>query len=349
MAPATGCKDVRTRGGSPSRTTGGVHHERTSPEPMPKGSPMKDHDSAVNSAEFSHFRPTAALRPYVAYCTGYREWGGVPRRHRGLPSPYLTMIFTLYEPLDIAVHPDPDALPCRYDALIGGLHTRPALITHDGRQSGIQLALTPRGCRALIGLPAGELAGTDVDAVAVLGRWAGLLRDRLVAAPGWPDRFALLEAALLRRMRTESDMPADMTWAWRRLLGSGGTVTVTELAAELGCSDRHLRGRFRAETGLGPKEAGRVIRFHHATRLLRRAAAGPAGNTGPAAAGSTAAGSGGDRPTLADVAAACGFYDQAHLAREFTAFAGCPPSRWLAEEFRNLQAPPPPSGEESVA
>jgi AraC-like DNA-binding protein len=35
----------------------------------------------------------------------------------------------------------------------------------------------------------------------------------------------------------------------------------------------------------------------------------------------------------------CGYFDQAHLAREFRTLAGCPPSRWLAEEkFRNVQA-----------
>ena len=43
---------------------------------------------------------------------------------------------------------------------------------------------------------------------------------------------------------------------------------------------------------------------------------------------------------LADLAADCGYYDQAHLAREFRDLAGLPPSTWLAEEFRNVQAQP---------
>jgi AraC-like DNA-binding protein len=41
--------------------------------------------------------------------------------------------------------------------------------------------------------------------------------------------------------------------------------------------------------------------------------------------------------SLADLAVECGYYDQAHLAREFRALAGCPPTQWVAEEFRNIQ------------
>ena len=41
---------------------------------------------------------------------------------------------------------------------------------------------------------------------------------------------------------------------------------------------------------------------------------------------------------LADLAIECGYYDQAHLAREFRGLAGCPPSALLAEELRNVQA-----------
>ncbi|MFI1303750.1 hypothetical protein [Streptomyces sioyaensis] len=76
--------------------------------------------------------PAPPLRPYVSGYAGYRQAGVPPGRHRGLPSPRLTLIFTLDEPLTLAGHPDPAQAPGTYSALLGGLHTRPAMITHQG-------------------------------------------------------------------------------------------------------------------------------------------------------------------------------------------------------------------------
>ena len=279
-------------------------------------------DEPIN--EHCRRRPAGPLRPYVAHYTGYRQRGVPPGRHRGLPSPFLTLIFTLDEPLVILAHPDPRQPPGDFGALLGGLHSAPALITHDGAQSGIQVALRPLGARALLGLPAGELAEIDVPAEAVLGGVCTELRARAVAAPGWPERFALLDEILLRLMtragppRLEPRAAPEVGWAWRQLLASGGTLRITDLAAETGWSGRYLTSRFRTEIGLTPKAAARVIRFDRARHLLARRA--------------RSTGDGGYR--LADLAAACGYFDQAHLAREFRSLAGCPPSQWLTEEFR---------------
>lgn len=280
--------------------------------------------------EHALYQPGHRLRGLVSWATGYRQAGVEPARHRGLPSPWLTMIVTLDEPLVIAAHPDPRQPASTHDVLLGGLHTAPALVTHQGCQSGIQLALTPLGARALLGMPASELASIDVEGTDVLGRVATELRERVLAAPGWPARFAELDRFLSLRLRGE-DAPArvprpEVSHAWRRLRETRGAVSVADLAAETGWSARHLSAQFRAETGLSPKAAARVIRFDRARRALARRHAD------------------GRRDFLADLAADCGYYDQAHLAREFRELAGCPPSRWLAEELRNVQAGAPGDG-----
>jgi AraC-like DNA-binding protein len=257
------------------------------------------------------------LRGLVSGYAGYRQAGVAPRRHRGLPSPMLTFIITLDEPLMIAAHPDPRQPAERYDVLVGGLHTTPAVVTHDGSWSGVQLGLTPLGARMLLGMPAAPLAQWDAEATDVIGAFAGRLREVVLAQPDWAGRFAALDRLLSRRAaQAEGDRcPAvrpEVRYGWRRLRETHGAVSVAELAAETGLSARRLGSLFQAEFGLAPKEAGRVFRFDQARRRIGRSAA--------------------DGETLARLAAECGYYDQAHLAREFRRLAGCPPSQWLTEE-----------------
>ena len=265
--------------------------------------------------------PAPPLRGLVGWYSGYRQRGIPHGRHRGLPSPWLTLILTLDEPLSMAAHPDPFAAPGDYVTLLGGLHLTPALIDVPGRQSGIQVAISPLGARVLLGLPAGELAGIDVHADDVLGADVREVHDRLREAPGWAARFHVVDSWLLGRMSrldgvaTASADP--VAGSWQRLLSSGGRLRVDRLAAETGFSDRHLRNRFRAEIGLTPKAAARVIRFDLARRRLARRPG---------------------RPDLAGLAADCGYADQSHLDREFAALASCTPSAWLAQEFRNIQS-----------
>ncbi|AUN41587.1 helix-turn-helix transcriptional regulator [Tsukamurella tyrosinosolvens] len=83
-------------------------------------------------------------------------------------------------------------------------------------------------------------------------------------------------------------------------LGAGRTVG--QIAAESGLGERALHRLARRSFGYGPKTLARIQRFQRAV--------------GPIRAGRA----------LADVAAAVGYADQAHLTREVRALAGSPPT-----------------------
>lgn len=271
-------------------------------------------------AELVRWVPAAALRAYVAEVSGYR-WAGAPVGvHRGLPSPHLTLVITLDEPLLVLAHADPTQAPAAYDALLGGLHCAPALIEAPARQSGVQLSLTPLGARALLRRPAAELVSTDVPAAEVLGPAITELRERLQARSSWAGRAAVVDAWLLAHLDPDAAVPPVADAAWRVLLASGGTCAVSAVAEATGWGRRHLGAQLRAEVGLTPKVVARVVRFDRARRRLAgRVARGLA-------------------PDLADLAAATGYYDQAHLARDFRALAGLSPTAWLASEVASVQA-----------
>ncbi|HYZ07929.1 MAG TPA: helix-turn-helix domain-containing protein [Pseudonocardiaceae bacterium] len=255
------------------------------------------------------------LRALVTGYTGYRIEGAAPGVHRGLPSRHLTFIITVNGTVDLATMPDPRQAPASFGAMVGGLHSAPALIRHDGNQHGIQAALTPLGARTLLGMPASELATAVVDLATLLGTAAGELADRVRSAYTWTGRFLALDAVLARVARDRGEPDPEVGWAWERLHASHGAIGIGALAEEVGWSRRHLGERFRREYGLTPKVAARVMRFEVARELLRPP----------------------DRPPLAEVAARCGYYDQAHFTREWRDLAGCSPRTWFAEELPSVQ------------
>jgi AraC-like DNA-binding protein len=247
-------------------------------------------------------RPAEHLAALVGRYLGYRYEGFPPGTHLGLPSRHLTVVISLGSPTRVG--------GAAFVSLVGGLDTRSALIAHDGDQYGVQLELTPAGARSLLGVPAGALAGTVVDLRELLRTDAGELAERMAGAPAWASRFAVLDEVLSRRIDRSQAPTGALAHAWRCVVTSGGTARVGDIADEVGWSRRHLGARFSTEYGLTPKDAARVVRFERSRWLVSE----------------------GGRQTLADVAAECGFYDQAHMAREWRDLAGCPPSVWLATE-----------------
>ncbi|MCR1780997.1 helix-turn-helix transcriptional regulator [Nocardioides carbamazepini] len=253
----------------------------------------------------------ASLRKYVVAWIPYDVDFGAPGTHRGLPSTTLTLVLPLDDPLRVSWAGRPATLHAAWGSL-SGLHTEPATIHHDGSQRGVQLALTLEGARVLLGRPAADLSGalTDLDQAAVPPTLREL-PERLHGVPTWAGRVALVDRTLARLAARGGDPEPRAEVAHALALLTAGT-RVADVADAVGYSRRRLGTLVRVECGLAPKAFQRVARLEAARRVLGR------------------------RP-LAEVAAACGYADQAHLAREWSALAGCTPTTWLREEFPFVQ------------
>jgi AraC-like DNA-binding protein len=263
------------------------------------------------SADWVVRRPSSRLVPFIDRYIGYRLIGCEPGLHRGLPSTHMTLIASIGPSIDVVAQADPAQSPDSYGCVVGGLCSRPALISNGRHPEGVAVELTPLGCRAVLGMPAGELRNTSLELSDVAGPAGTDLWLRLQETPDWLGRFDVCDEVLGRMLDPDDVVPSELSHAWRALLRSGGAAPVRALAESLGWSRQHLARRFGFEFGLSPKVAARVIRFSKARRMLV--------STPPYI-------------TLAQAAATCGYYDQAHLDRDFAEFAGCSPSEWMAAE-----------------
>ncbi|MBW8487125.1 helix-turn-helix domain-containing protein [Actinomadura parmotrematis] len=254
--------------------------------------------------------PHPALRPFLRVYVGYRGRADAPERVRTLPTRSAVLIVNLGTPLRLEAPAAPEAA---FASFVAGLHDGHGSYTSPGGQRGVQLDLTPLGAYTLLGAPMSDLTNRITDPAELCGPGFGELVERMAAAPGWPERFDLLDGFLLHRLDIGPSPAPEVRRAWRLLAAAHGGVPVERLADEVGWSRRHLAERFRAQVGLPPKVASRVLRFQHA---LETASAGA--------------------ENWAAVAASCGYADQAHLNREFRALAGCTPTRLLVAQSGSL-------------
>jgi AraC-like DNA-binding protein len=242
------------------------------------------------------------LRPLM-----YRDLYGFDLRRAGFsswlepPRPAVTLMIDLVG----SIRADGERLP---SAWVGGLGERPTLVgLGGGEYVSVDIELTPLGAYTVLGRPLAELAGECVALEDALGPGGRELAERLRDQRDWDARFDLLERFLIGRAAVGPAPTPAVAWADRRLRETGGNIRVAELVGELGCSRRYLTSRFGAEVGLGPKALARQVRFAGVRERLERS------------------------PTrLAEIAAAAGYCDQAHLNRDFRELAGVTPTEFLA-------------------
>lgn len=280
------------------------------------------HESEVGWWQMVSRAAAPRLRRHVLGYCAYEEETVDFNRRRELPSGEVVLIIGFGPKLETTY---PQLAPGRvgeHRSFVAGLHETPCLVATPGSQAGIQLNLTPLGAYLLLGLPMHELSNTVVELDDLLGAEADLLVERLRDAPGWEARFAILDAILLKRLELASPASPDVAWAWRRLTETAGRLPVGELCRELGCSRRHIGRRFNEQIGLAPKSFARVLRFQRAVHMLGH-------RDGASSLDPSELGAGAARP-WGEIALECGYFDQAHMNRDFRQFAGASPGELAA-------------------
>lgn len=154
-------------------------------------------------------------------------------------------------------------------------------------------------------------------------RWLRLLHR----ADGGLDRLAIDELWAAAWPRAPRERSSDWLARGRQLLRERclddplHPPSLTELAARLRVHPVSLARGFRRRWGLSPSDYAQGLRLDRAMALL------------------------GERPALsvAEVAAACGFHDQAHFTRQFRAAFSLAPQRWRRRVGSVQDDAPPPT------
>jgi AraC-like DNA-binding protein len=197
---------------------------------------------------------------------------------------------------------------------IRGPRTLPSVEILEPGVTIIGVRLRPGVASGLLRLSARDLRDAHVAIENVPGRW-GMLSDRLSAATS--PREAL--GSFLDQLVIEAAngvAPDPVVQRCVESLLPHGAAGVGEAASDAGVSDRHLRRLFDVHVGVSPKELQGVLRLQGVLADIQTALTRPQRP--------------GARVRFASLAARHGYFDQAHLTRDFRRLVGASPGEFVA-------------------
>ena len=253
--------------------------------------------------------PQGPLEGLVHAISAYEERGEA--MHDGVEAASLVvpLIFVFEGSFDIALDRRPDA-DDRFHSFTAGLHPGHVRMDSRGDAKCLQIDFTPIGARLFFQAPPPDLTSRMVPLDDLADAGIRDLGNRLADTLGWPERIRLAERYVIGRIAgAERRIRPEIIQAHRMIAETRGVLRVANIASHLGWSRKRLVTEFRGEIGLSPKLFSRIVRFGRATELAMSPQIGG----------------------WAELAAACGYADQAHMSREFVEFSGAPPRRWQRE------------------
>lgn len=249
------------------------------------------------------YRPCPPLAPYIDFF-GYwqRDDDGESHRSRALPRGAATAI------IDVSPRQRVDFYAAdgttRLDvgtAFVAGAGSVSYVTQMDPAQTVLTIHFRSGGAVPFLAGPLSDLENACVGVTDIWGRDGSALHGRLIEASSVRRRIALLEDFLLSCMRLRHPGLTMVLDAVER----HPAMRVADAGALLGVSPKRLIALFRAEVGVAPKTYLRIRRFQAALRRLDS-------GTGRGA----------------EIASDLGYFDQAHLVREFRSFTAMTPTQY---------------------
>jgi AraC-like DNA-binding protein len=179
-------------------------------------------------------------------------------------------------------------------------YTQPFQIAQDAHYFGVRFR--PGMARHFLTLQPGELTDLHID----LPVFLGLKPEEIAEAETDHAQRALMERTLVESLHRQNATLTPFDQAIRHVQQNPEVGRVESLAEMCGLSPRQVERTVLATIGLSPKRLLRILRVQSAIAAIHRA----------------------PQNSLADVASALGYSDQAHMNRDFRLLADSTPSQY---------------------
>jgi len=249
-------------------------------------------------------RPDFPLSQYVEFIWRVTRYDALPSRQRVYPNGAMALVIHLKDPA-MSFFIDDQRHSIRVP-LLAGPYSRPFYIDPSESSAVIGALFRPAAARAFFPVAAHELHNADIALSELHPGEADQLLNDVCSTPGEHAQMLAMEQYLNRKLSNARPIHPTVRYAVEQLSREGAVRSVRNIQLDAGLSHTRFNQLFREHVGLTPKLFRRVRRFHS---LLDRIEKGRPAN-------------------WAELAADCGYFDQAHLIHDFRAFAGITPLQY---------------------
>ncbi len=251
---------------------------------------------------FQIISPSAWLAPYVKHYWFMTTHNAEQASQRIIPTGMICLIFhrgaRTFSSSENRQQPQ---------AFVGGLGNAYADLSYFGRVNMISVEFKPAGAKAFFNIPMIELKGQSVSINDLSDLQLTELEDRLADTTDPRSCVFLIEQFLHKRFYRQAAYNLKRINAVMQSIYNGQQRI--DLLAQTACLGyKQFKRVFAEYVGANPKDYLRVVRFQRALYVLQTRKV----------------------TNLTQLTYECGFYDQAHLIKEFKQFSGYTPTEYLA-------------------
>lgn len=227
-----------------------------------------------------------------------------PFIHRALPDNCVELIFYCKGKLSISSPEGEEG-----DTFASGVFGQTKKFRQFRTNNGFNLFgvyLYPHSFKMLFNLPANKLHNEKVDSETLWGTEGKMLEEQIISATSFGERIQLASGFFLGRIKMISSHDRAFMHHIKSVVDNNNLLSIPSFAHDCNLSRRQFERKFKAFSGLSPKDFFSIVRFKN---VLKEAAQG--------------------NKSLAQIAVDAGYYDQSHFANEFKRLSGYSPGEFI--------------------
>lgn len=253
--------------------------------------------------------PAAPLSFFIEHFFYYEGYQAEHIMEKFLPDGSMDLLIDLTEKPKKLFHNEEGTTYTTYKrSWISGMKTEYILIDASV-SSMIGVHFRPGGAYPFFDFPLNELNNLTIEMDTLWNKEIHDIREAILSTPMIEQKFRILESYFSEKGKRKSEPNLLIKYAVDQLMQSPEVWTIDKLTQKVGVTQKHLISLFKKYVGLTPKQFARICKFQKVIQLVEKQ----------------------QQIEWTPIAYECGYYDQAHFIKEFKAFSGLNPSRYLVQ------------------